>query len=368
MEALKPLERRIKSVVFRLIAPFLKRGRGDVEPIDGSRVRRVLFIRPDKIGDMVISLPTFDALKREFPNIEISIVCAPRGLPLIKDDPRFERIFRYTKRTWKDMVELMRMRRMNFDVVVDMIYNDSITVLFLTQLLARNKPRVAIGKTRYREFYTHNCDRGELHDRHIIRETLRLVDAFGIDSQGADPYAPPHLPAPAEEKAESFVRTLPSHDLLVGLNLSAGMSNRIWPTEKAIELVKRLQESDDPPSVILFAVGPDRERAREIMRQVDKPAHLVPPGLSLIEASAILKRLDILITPDTSLVHIARSFKVKVIGMYINYPPNLVLWRPYGQEAGALVADTPHRITDISVDQVCDVYTHLRTKTGKAAR
>ena len=90
MERLKPIEHKFKAAFFGLFKLFLRKGIKEFKPIDGSAVNKVLFLRPEKIGDMVISLPVFDGLKKHFPHIKISILGSPRNLALIKDDNRFE--------------------------------------------------------------------------------------------------------------------------------------------------------------------------------------------------------------------------------------------------------------------------------------
>ena len=94
----------------------------------------------------------------------------------------------------------------------------------------------------------------------------------------------------------------------------------------------------------------------------------VPEGLSLVDASALLGKMDLLISPDTSLVHIARSFRVPVVGLYSRFMYNFMLWRPYMQEEGAVVSGNEHNIHDITVDQVYDAFVTLVEKETAVGR
>ena len=51
--------------------------------------------------------------------------------------------------------------------------------------------------------------------------------------------------------------------------------------------------------------------------------------------------------------------------MYPGVRKNLVLWRPYGQDNGFVVAKHPDNIFDITVDQVFDAYMELVTLKKK---
>ena len=97
MERLKPLEHKFKAMFFKMLSPLLKKGKADFTPLDGRKIRKVLFLRPEKIGDMVISLPVFDGLHKFFPDIKISVLGSPKNFSLVKNDPRFDKIFLYRK-------------------------------------------------------------------------------------------------------------------------------------------------------------------------------------------------------------------------------------------------------------------------------
>ncbi len=359
MDRLKPLEHRIKAAFFWLFKRWLKRGQADFKPLDGARLKKVLFLRPEKIGDMVISFPVFDGLHAKHPHIRISILGSPRNYAIIKSDPRFDRIFLYTKKVLRDIRTMLAMRREKYDCVVDMICDDSVTALFLSQLCAPGKPRIGVGKSKFRDYYDFNYDHRMGNTGHIIENTLKLLEAFGIDSSQVSGYAAPYIDGAAGQRAEKFVSSVADGDssaVMIGYNLSAGSPTRVWAKEKSTELVRRLVDSDPGIKVILFTTPAERDRGKKILEQFDRNVHLVPDGLNLMEASAVLKQFDILISPDTSMVHIARAYRVDVVGLYSRFMKNFLLWKPYDQEVGAVVSGNDDNIHDITPEAVFDVF------------
>lgn len=358
MDRLKPVEHGFKAFFFSLTRAMLKRRQREFQPLDGNRLTKVLFLRPEKIGDMVISFPVFDGLKSRYPHIKISILGSPRNEAIIRQDPRFDRIFLYRKNLWRDVREVMAMRHEQFDCVVDMICDDSVTALYLSQLCAPGKPRIGVGKVKFREFYDFNYDHRMGNTGHIIENTLKLLDAFGIDSNTASCYARPFISEAAEKRIDGFLSQLPQSSngvLRIGYNLSAGSPTRLWDLKKAAALLQRIQERYADSQIILISVK-DRPRSEALASQLSGNVTEVPPDLSLMEASALLGRLDVLISPDTSLVHIARSFNVPVVGLYSRFMKNFLLWRPYGQDVGAVVSGNDGNIYDITVEQVLDTF------------
>ena len=362
MDELKPIEHKFKALAFNLARPFLKRPQREFQPLDGNTLSKVLFLRPEKIGDMVISFPVFDGLKARYPHINISILGSPRNEAIIRHDPRFAQIYLYRKHPWLDVKQVAAIRRERFDCVIDMICDDSVTALFLSQLCAPGKPRIGVGKVKFREFYDFNYDHRMGDTGHIIENTLKLLDAFGIDSSKVPGYAPPFVDDRSRSRIDEFVRSVrngASDELLVGYNLSAGSPTRLWASEKSEELVRRLLASDPAIKVILFTMPHERSRGDELAARFDCNIYQVPSNMSLLEASALISKLDLLITPDTSLVHIARAYQVPVVGLYSRFMKNFLLWRPYGQDVGAVVSGNDDNIHDISVDQVFDAFQQL---------
>ncbi len=359
MDRLKPVEHAFKAFFFGMCKPFLKRKQREFAPLDGTALRKVLFLRPEKIGDMVISFPVFDGLKKHFPHLKISILASPKNLAIIRDDPRFDKIYLYRKNLWKDIKEVAAIRKEKFDCVVDMICDDSVTALFLSQLTAPGKPRIGVGKVKFREYYDFNYDHRRGNTGHIIENTLKVLHAFGIETDSLSGFAPPYISPEAYAKAERFIASLTngaSPVLLTGYNLSAGSPTRIWAEEKSAALVERLVSFRPNQIVVLFAIGKDRQRARRLKEKFPDRVFLIPDKLSLMEASAVISKLDVLISPDTSLVHIARALQVPVVGLYSRFMKNFLLWRPYGQEIGAVVSGNDDNIFDISVDDVYQTY------------
>lgn len=356
------MEHKFKAFFFGVFRTVLKKGQTDFKPLDGAKIKKVLFLRPEKIGDMVISFPVFDGLKEHFPHISISILGSPTNHVIIKDDPRFDKIYLYRKNLYKDVKELLAMRRGGYDCVVDMIGNDSVTALFLSQMCAPGKPRIGVGKVKYQRYYDFNYDHRLGNTGHIIENTLKILNAFGIDSDRVPGYAEPFIRKDAVDRATAFIEGIANgtpNVLRVGYNLSAGSPTRVWAEEKAIELLRRIQSRLSNSRIILFTIPSERQRALALKEKLGNGVDLVPDKLDLIGASAIISKLDVLISPDTSLVHIARSMKVPVVGLYSRYMKNFLLWRPYGQESGAVVSGCDHNIFDITVDQVMDTFVQV---------
>lgn len=356
----KPVELWFKRQFFRATRPFFRRGRTSLAGFDPSTVRKVLFIRPERIGDMVVSLPAFEAVRLRFPKAQLALLASPRSVNLVEGDPRLDTVYVYHKNL-SDIPVLRRIRAERYDVVLDMIHGDSVTSLVYSQLAAPKALSLGVGKVRHADFYDFNAIPGDVRREHIVDATLRALAPLGIKPEECNGFVAPYLKPEAVKRAQSFVESVrrdPTRPLF-GVNLSAGQPNRIWPTEKFATLVRRLLKIELRPYVIVTMDPRDRARGEEVTSGLSEDVALVPKSLDLIDVSAIIAQLDLLITPDTSLVHIARSFRVPVVGLYNGAYRNLYLWQPYRQPEGVVVSPHIDLIADITVDQVVERVTSV---------
>lgn len=362
MGVLKKVEHGFKIIVFNLLKVILKNGNPNPIPLDGNKLKKVIFLRPDKIGDMLSTFPVIDALRNNFPHIKISIFASPKNIALIKNDTRFDNIHIYNKRIWLDIIKLLKIREENYDCVIDMICYDSITTLFMSQYCVKDQPRIGVEKIKYGDFYDFKFNN---NSNHIIDNTMQVLTAFGIDPSLSSGFAPPYIDNKDNKLAENYFNQFQLDNSLIskiGFNLSAGSPTRVLSKDKLKGIIKRLLNLNKNYHIFLFTVPGERDRAKDIKQHFDRRVSLIPHNLNLIQASALISKLDLLVSPDTSLVHIARSLQVPVVGLYSRCQWNYLWWHPYKQKEGAVMSENDDNIYDISVDDIISTFESLMPK------
>jgi len=358
---LKSLEHGLKRAFFALTQSFLRRGISRSETIDPHRIKRVLFLRPDKLGDMIVSLPVFYNLKKLHPHLELYLISSPRNAAVVRNNAYIQQNFLYTKNIWRDIGTLREIRRLDVDAVVDMVSGDSVTTLFLSQWCSNRARRIGRDKTRQAHLYDRNFEAGPDDSGHAVDSALHLLVAFGIDARQAAAEVPPTIDTKYNRAAAEFealiLRDNPGG--IIGLNISAGRPSRVWPDEKNKTLIDRLTAIYPSCRIVISSVPCERSRAEALAGEFRSRVSLLPAGDSLLEVAAMIGRMKILITPDTSLVHLARSFRIPVVGLYTRYEKNLRMWRPYNQEGGIVISGNDYNIFDIEVEPVLQAVTTL---------
>ncbi|MCX6829991.1 MAG: glycosyltransferase family 9 protein [candidate division Zixibacteria bacterium] len=349
----KKTEHLFKRILFLFLRLILKNGDRSLWPISPDKVKSILILRPDKLGDMIATVPAIHALKQRFPHIKIVVMASPRNKEIIESDPQVDAIALYTKNFLFDLGVIARLRREKFDIVYDPICHDSITGLLLTKIIGRNSIKAASRKLKFHRFY----DYCELYqpdgEDHNIDNGLLILNVFGIDPAGVDPFLPIFIPPESIKKAEAFFRALPSENSFwVGVNISAGSFTRTLPLEKYAAIINGIAGKYRAFKFLIFCTMDERERGISLLGSVKAAACLVPENLSLLDAVAVLGRVTAFISPDTSLVHIAGLMKIPLVGLYSGHMRNFHFWRPYRRKYGAVIAGNIDHLHDIEPEQV----------------
>src|SRR5688500_18873088 len=81
---LEALNKRFWYAILRLIL----RNEPASTPLDPERIRKILIFRYDAIGDMVVTLPSVDIIRKNHPAAEVAMVVLPKNIGIIKNDSR----------------------------------------------------------------------------------------------------------------------------------------------------------------------------------------------------------------------------------------------------------------------------------------
>ncbi len=349
----KKTELGFKKFLHRLFGLILGKGDRSKIPVRSKNIRSVLILRPDKLGDMITTVPTAHALREKFPLVRIEIIASPLNRQLVDNDPCFDAVHIYRKNIFHDLPLIWRLRREQFDIIFDPICHDSVTGLLLSKLISNNSVLAAARKLELSSFYDYCEPYQPDGEEHNIDNSLLLFNVLGIAPESIDPFRPVYLPDACKRKADEFMAALEAdRSFLIGINISAGSPTRSLASSKYAALIDRILREDPRAQVVVVCTMADRDIGLELTEGRGPQVRIVPEGLSLLEAAAIIGRFDLFISPDTSLIHMARLMKVPVVGLYCSHKRNYHFWKPYRQEHGSVLSSHPGHIHDIEADEI----------------
>jgi ADP-heptose:LPS heptosyltransferase len=215
--ALARLKRRADRAFYRLLFGLYRvlfpngAPRGRLRP---GEVRRVLILRQDAVGDMIVTTPALAYLRAALPRAEIDVVASRRNASLLDGDPRADRVYvnDFTWRGWARLLPALRRRR--YDVVFALGLHRHLREGLVSGIVA---PRGAVRAswwrpTQYAGLFTHVV-RAPVN-QHITARLLFLVESVVGDAPPARRVDLARFPmalaadAAAEARVDAFLAPL----------------------------------------------------------------------------------------------------------------------------------------------------------------
>ncbi len=316
--------------------------------------QRILIIRLDLIGDLVLSLTVVRALKRTYPSAEIDLLAIPASAKVAQFDPNLSEIITYDPniwrrpkalfqpKNWRAAGELRRkLRARHYDLAVS-VYANWAAVL---AVFSGAKRRVGYGPEGYPGFMTDSVPGGvpgrwrhwaPLDNKHEVDYCLALAQASGATITPADRI--PHLYVDEQTRQEVEQLLLQEgfqlHKPLIAchINSNNGQSKR-WPIPYWATLIDRLIREEGAQVVLTGAQG-DLPQIENVTRRMSEQPINLAGKTSLTQLAALLQRADLLISGDSGPLHMGVACGTPIVGIY--GPTNPSLGGPVSPDATVL--------------------------------
>jgi ADP-heptose:LPS heptosyltransferase len=278
---------------------------------------KILFLRQDRIGDAIVTTPLLVAVRKKYPLAKITILLGKNNQAIIPMLPIDCDTVIYQKSWLKDRTMLRELRKQKFDVAIDMTDNASVTS---SMLIASIKPRYAIGIEKENAVvYDVLVPRLDREKYHISKRIAELLRPLGVD------------PSIVSGKPQLKIDRRPTVEGRLGVNISAGTESRWAPEATYAEIARQTLATDAWKEIVILAEPRDEEKANHIITLAADPrVKALPVSRSYQEFASHLSTCEALITPDTSVVHLAAALDIPQVVVYAPIPKGLHYWTPIG--------------------------------------
>lgn len=281
---------------------------------------RVLFIRLNAIGDIVLTTPIVRSLKQQRPEIEIHYLTRDCFREILAANPYIDQLHTVKKNATE---AIARMKALNFDLVLDL--HNNLKSFYLRNALPAPARRVP--KRNYSKLAITHLKQRWLRLPHIVRRyarVLRAIPGCQLDDGGLDFFIPDAARRRVHARfAESFGGERP-----LAIGIGAKHATKIWPAEHYAQLVQQIEGP-----VVLLGGPDDHERADTIIRGQSRPQRVFNGigEFSLVESAAAIELSRFVISHDSGLMHIAAALQKKLVTIWGNTVPAFGM-TPYQSE------------------------------------
>lgn len=324
-----------------------------VNMIDYSKLNKILIIRPCKIGDIVISSFVFSAIKKYNPNIILELITLNKNREVLEFNPNLNKIYFISQNIFS-LFRLLPLRRTNYDLIIDFNDNPSRTSASLLKFL-RSKIKLGFDFHRQKKFLTIAIPQQPKDKTHLIERYAYLLRESGLAIDDKDVKPEIYLNSELDELLKNQFSDIKKNYKLVGINISAGAPIRKLSSERWIEVLNGLKNVYEKIKIVLLYEPNDFESAEKIKTQVSNEI-IIDCGKNTFQKFACtIKHLDLLVTPDTSAVHIASALNVPVIALYPNVRWNFISFAPYKTKSISILS-SEENINLIQTEDIINAY------------
>ncbi|MCZ7555688.1 MAG: glycosyltransferase family 9 protein [Bacteroidia bacterium] len=306
------------------------------------RRRRILVVRPDRIGDVALATPTIRALRHHFPDAFLAVLVRPSTEPVLRHNPHLDAILlddyeneHAGKRGFFDRLRMLR--KHDFDTALMLLPSERHAWM---TFLAGIRTRIGVGNKLYQYLtFTRRVSRNKyIPLRHEADYCLDLARRLGVrtDDLSLELYLTQEEKdiAVAELKATGWRE---SHRL-VALHPESGGSAPNWKPENYAALAERvLRETDD--TQILVLLSKNGSVLQPLFDVPGKERVLIPaPRNDLRFAMACIDASSVTVSASTGPMHLAAGLGIPTVNLFCPLTAcSPALWGPKGNRAEILL-------------------------------
>lgn len=326
---------------------------------------KILVLKRDKLGDLLLTSPLFESLKITFPEARVELLASQYNAWVAKGNPHIDAIHAYPRvRTGrvvalravvKQIGQFAKLRRNSYDWIIVAQGEDSPRAI--ERALWLNGQRVvayAADGHRYSKKLTDPLSPPE--SGHEAQRLLGLLKPLGISAQLSDQAPFFLLPESARHEARNWLGSqgLAAARYIV-MGLGARRARKQPTTEQIVRWVEHIHDTYDAKTVFMWTPGAstnplypgDDAIAEPVLRA--SPKGLVPFRGPLMPALGLIWDARCSIFPDSGLMHFASASPGRVLGLFGDTEAFAKKWAPLGSHSRHLVASRVAEMDDLVV-------------------
>jgi len=374
--------KKIEHLLKNSIAALLRAALEQKPQIPHSPYKRILFMRFDALGDMILSFPVYRAARAALPDTEIDVLCSRKNVILLQESNLTDNLLIAAKNPLDLIKLILSIRKRKYDLIINLVTRPSFTFGFVARLGGPKSVRISGDQVQFSYFYNRVIDLPIKSDIHMMkRKFLVCGDFLNPEISHTDQ---PWIEYDEEiknqakqlyNKTVSHFKSQTEKTCLAALNLSAGLERREWPVENYFRFLQQVMETyrEKIDVWVVFTDPGKPEKSRELVEQInqfignDVRAVREPPLQSRVYdlpaqsdfrvVMEFLTLVTVLITPDTSIAHAASAMGTPVLVLTIG--ENVTVWDPVGVTHKIVFSEDPFSLETLPVEKVVEGFDQL---------
>lgn len=328
------------------------------KPFIRSTVSRIIIFRYDRIGDMIVSLPFCKAIKNGFPHAEITMIASDVNACISERSTFIDKTIIKPRNVFRWLITLIKLRRLRPDLVFDL--NHAVTPHTVVAARLINPAHVAspykdgrwgVAGTELRLFDLMPPQHPKKYERPIAETYLDIARLLNCPTNSTIPYPLPDSP---------LRQNLP-HRYLV-LNQSGSRDSMRISDQDFVTIVDYINKEASEIWVLVPSIESNHNHLTKLLEGASNTL-VMEPRACVCDIFPIIQHAELVITPDTSIVHIASAYSIQTIAIYSSDETLFQQWRPVNTAHTSIVrSKQPKGLDGYSISELLScVSIHLST-------
>lgn len=320
------------------------RNREAALPLNINQIKKVLILRYDVIGDMIVTLPVIDFLHKHLPDAKIDLMVSDKNYDILKYDDRVNQLWVTNRKLLNMLSTAHKIQKNNYDLIFSLVLNKTTKGGLLANLAGvRKTVKVTLGhlerKKMYMKLFNVLVPPMGLRENNTMAELQVQMCCHVIGKEYNPDYVNMSLinNNTHRQYAESYLKNNSITNPII-LNISSGKDYLKWDLQNFEELLELISSANSDEKIVLISAPFDSNNAEYLEKRFNPKVSYFRTK-SIMDAAAIIERAKIVITPDTSIVHLTAAIGKPLLAFYLYDSKYYKEWMPFGTKYMAVFSD-----------------------------
>lgn len=307
--------------------------------------KKILFINPFGIGDVLFTTPLLDNIKDTLPEAKIGYLCNRRAFEALENNPSIDKIFIYErdefvneqkKSFWKWLSKTMAfindIKQEKYEIAFDFSLNSQYGLI---SWLSGIKERVGYDYKGRGKFLNQKIPLDGYKDKHVVDYYAKLIDLKGFNFIKNNLKIYPQ--ADDINKADEALKesgAKPGQKIIVvipggGASWGKDALYKQWPINYFLLLCDKII-AKYKAKIIIMGNSAESNLCRQIKDHLKSNVLDLSGSVSLRQMAAICAKSDLVICNDGGPLHIAVASKAKTVSIFGPVDEKVYGPYPYG--------------------------------------
>lgn len=325
--------------------------------IQKDKIKNMLLVRRNNIGDMICAIPMFRTLRKEFPDAHMTVLAEESNAEIIQGASFIDDVIIYKKRPgiyankYLGYYKLLKQNNKYYDLIITAKVGFSSLLAFISLVSGAEIRMGCIPDTWHPLQFCYNFPVKNCKQWKSLRQVeglLALIKTIGIEHTVKDIKI--EIAPSSKDKASDFFQKngIQRDKNIVVSNISNNKPENTWPLERFKETANVLSKQYKTTYIITSSPS-DKDKALRLSKEINNALYFETH--KVMDFAALVSESALLICGEGGAMHIGAGVDTPTISLWGKYRP--VKWIPYGEKQ--FVLKKGKHVNTISASDVLEI-------------